>query len=78
MSDIENTLVRHIVGTDGVPEVREPKSPTIPGSVVPIKGSIDEMNAGGRQVAVIPPRILSVEATPVLGACGYVSTFGFA
>ncbi|WP_454813032.1 hypothetical protein [Paenarthrobacter nitroguajacolicus] len=53
MSDVENTLVRHIVGTRDAPEIREPESSTRPGPAVLIKGSIDEMNAGSRQVGVI-------------------------
>lgn len=42
MSDFENSRLRHIVGTGDVPEIRDPKSSTIPKSAVPIKGSINE------------------------------------
>lgn len=47
MNDVENTLVRHIVGTSDVQEIREPEILNRPGPAVLIKGSIDDAHGKG-------------------------------
>lgn len=54
MSDDEITPVRHIVGTGDGAEIRESKSSTTLRAAVPIKGSIDEMNAGAVRLLLSP------------------------
>ena len=56
MRDVENALVRHIVGTSGVPEIREPESSRKPSPAVLIKGSIAEIAALAPQDSHSPRR----------------------